>query len=411
MKRKPVILLADIQSFYASVEIADNPKLKGKPVIVSGDPERRSGIILAANPAAKAYGVKTAQTLWEAKQHCPHAIVVQPRMQRYIDVSTKITDILESYTDLVEPFSIDEQFLDVTGSQSLFGDPVTIARKIQKDIWDQTGVYGRVGIGENKILAKIACDCFAKKNKTGIFELNKDNMRETMWKLDVGEMFGVGSRMNDHLFRMGIRTIGDLANYPVERLKKRWGINGQVLWMSANGIDFSPVTTKSLDGQKAIGHGMTLPRDYRTAKEIRVVLLELCEEICHRARNNHLMGLTVSAGCAGANFNFPTGFHRQTTLFNPSNNTIDIFNAAWRLFACFWDREPIRRIHVSLSNLCSDKQLQLTLFADVDKKRKIGYAMDRIKAKYGTMAIMRAVSLTDAGQARERAAKIGGHYK
>ncbi|WP_099158433.1 DNA polymerase IV [Virgibacillus ndiopensis] len=408
---KRVIFLVDMQSFYASVEKAENPKLKNKPVIVSGDPERRSGIILAACPLAKKSGVKTAEALWQAQTKCPEAIVVRPRMQRYIDISCQITTILEQYTDLVEVFSIDEQFLDLTGSLKLFGDPFTIAKKIQQEIIEETGVYARVGIAPNKTLAKIACDAFAKKNQNGIFKLDESNMKETMWELPIGKMFGVGSRMKDHLQRMGIQKIGQLATFSIDTLTKRWGINGQVLWQIANGIDYAPVTTKTHDKQKAVGHHMTLPRDYKTFDEIKVILLELSEEVARRARTGGYRGNTVSVGIRGADFNFPTGFHRQVKLTSPTNFDMDIFHAALHLFRIHWNRLPVRSAGVTLSELQPADPYQLSLFDFSLKKEHLNEAMDYIYTKYGPTAIVRASSLTSAGQAYSRAEKIGGHYK
>lgn len=406
-----MIFLVDMESFYASVEKADRPQLKEHPVIVSGDPKRRSGVVLAACPLAKRHGVKNASRLWEAQQQCPHAVIVRPRMQRYLDVSLHITNILERFTDQVEPYSVDEQFLDVTGSQKLFGSPWEIAQKIQAMIQQETQVRARVGIGPNKILAKMACEGFAKKNITGIFELNATNLQQRMWPLPVEKLHGVGRKMKHHLHRLGITTIGDLATYSLPVLKKKWGIPGQVLWESANGIDASPVNPNSHRTQKAIGHAMTLPRDYGTKRDIQVVLLELCEEVCFRARSVGMMGSTIAVGVQGANYNAPTGFYRQVTLLNPTHYTMDVYQAAVDLFERFWDGEPIRRISVSLSNLCSDKWLQLSLFEQLDRKRDLSYAIDRIKYRYGETAIVRASSLTDAGQAFHRAATIGGHYK
>ncbi len=267
-----IIFLVDMQSFYASVEKVRDSSLQHQPVIVAGDPERRSGIVLAACPLAKKHGITTAETLGSALYKCPEVQVVRPHMQLYIDVSIQISKIMEQFTDLVEPFSIDEQFMDVTGSRALFGDQFEIAKKVQAKIMMDTGIYARVGIGPNKILAKMACDNFAKKNKDGIFRLDQNNI-DKLWKLSVGKMFGVGSKMKRHLNGMGITTIGGLANFPVKLLRKRWGINGEVLWRSANGIDYSPVTVKTHDQQKAVGHHMTLPRDYNDLDEIKVVLL------------------------------------------------------------------------------------------------------------------------------------------
>ncbi len=407
-----IIFMVDMQSFYASVEKAKRPELHDKPVVVAGDPKRRSGVVLAACPIAKKQGVANAERLWEAQQKCPEAIILKPHMQEYINVSLQITEILERYTDLVEPFSIDEQFMDVTGSQKLFGTPFEMARKIQKQIWKETKVYARVGIGENKILAKMACDNFAKKNKNGIFWLRKEELAETLWLLPIEKMFGIGSRMASHLRNMGIRTIGQFATTPLERFKKRWGINGHVLWMTSHGIDYSPVTTRSHDRQKAIGHGMTLPRDYADYHEISIVLRELCEEVCRRARKSGVMGSTVSVSVGGANYMIRTGFHRQTTLYEPTNITKEVYIAADSLFSMFWDGLPIRRLAVNLSNLCSDQEIQLSLFdQDKEKKIELGYVMDSLRDRFGSTAIIYASSFTKAGQALDRAKKIGGHYK
>lgn len=406
-----VVFLVDIQSFYASIEKALRPELEGKPVVVAGDPERRGGVILAACPLAKSYGIQNAITLSEATRLCPHLTVVRPRMGLYLKASLSITEILERFSDLVEPYSIDEQFVSISGSEKLFGDPLTIARKIQAAIRTELGVYARVGIGPNKVLSKMACDQFAKKRETGIFSLTHDNLQRDLWPLPVEKLFGVGKRMGRHLRSIGIRTIGELARFPLERLKRKWGVNGHVLWMTANGFDLSPVTPQTFHSQKAIGHHMTLPRDYRTAEEIQVVLLELCEEVCRRARRHHLLGQTVSVGCRGADFDFPTGFYRQMKMPEATNQTMDLFHHAWNLFIRFWDGQPIRSIGVSLGGFTSDDAIQLHLFDDREKKWKLGYVMDEIRQRFGPTSIVRAISLTPSGQAYERAQKIGGHYR
>lgn len=406
-----IIFLVDMQSFYASIEKSADPSLQNKPVVVAGDPERRSGIILAACPIAKQYGVETAEALWQAKEKCPELIVVRPRMKLYIDLSYQITKILERFTDQVEVFSVDEQFMDLTGTERLFGDKYAVAKQIQYEIQEELGVYARVGMGPNKVFAKIACDAFAKKNKDGMFYLSPNNMKETMWKLPVGKMFGVGSRMERHFHRMGIQTIGDLANYPVHYLKKRWGINGEVLSNIANGIDYSPVTTKTHNGQKAVGHHMTLPRDYETLEDVKIVLLELCEEVAKRARAKNYRGHTLSLGIRGANFDVPTGFHRQIKLTSPTNYGMDLFHAALKLLYKHWDGLPVRSVGVTLSQLQSADVYQLSLFNPSVEKDQLSKAMDDIRMKFGQTAIVRASSLKDAGQVFDRAQKIGGHYK
>jgi DNA polymerase-4 len=332
-------------------------------------------------------------------------------MEEYIRVSLQITEILQSYTSLVEPYSIDEQHLDVTGSVRLFGDPVTIAQSIQQRVKRETGIYTRIGISYCKVVSKMACDNFAKKNENGIFVLPKEQLPVDLWPLPVHKMFMIGSRMTQHLHRMGIYTIGDLAQTPLAVLRNRWGVNGEVLWRIANGDDASPVTPTSHDQQKGIGHQMTLPRDYTTAEELHVVLLELAELVCRRCRSKGYMGWVVSVGCQGADFDRPTGFFRQMKLPDPTNVSSAVFETAKKLFAQHWDGLPVRKVGVSLTELKSDQEYQLTLFDDHERKLALERVSDVIKDRFGDSAIMRAVSATTAGQAKDRAQKIGGHYK
>ncbi|ATF13612.1 DNA polymerase IV [Brevibacillus brevis X23] len=411
-KKERIIMLFDMQSFYASVEKATNPKYKDKPLVVAGDPARRSGIVLAACPIAKSFGISTADRLGEAQRKCIDIIVVQPRMQLYIDVSMQITRILESYTDLVEPYSIDELFIDVTNSIHLFNTtPEELALAIQQNILIQTGVWSRAGIGENKILAKVCCDIIAKKNKSGIFTLRKDELEKHIWHKPVEDLWGVGSKMRRHLNLMGILTIGQLAKTPLTLLTKKWGVNGQVLWQCANGIDSSPVTISTHDNQKVIGNGMTLPRDYCTAWEIDVVLLDMVSQVCRRLRQKKVRGSVLNVSCMGADWDRPTGFNRQMKLSSSTNITEDVYSHSKKLFHQHWDGLPIRRIGVSIAGLESDEVYQLTLFEDQEKKRKIDQVMDLVRDRFGEAAIVRASSFTSAGQTRDRAAKIGGHYK
>lgn len=408
---KRIVFLIDMQSFYASIEKAANPQLREKPIVVAGDPERRSGVVLAACPIAKTYGVVTAEALWQAQQKCRHLVVVRPRMETYIRISMQITQIFESFTDKVEPFSIDEQFLDVTGSVHLFGDVYQMAAQIRQRVWLETGINCRVGIGENKVLAKMACDNFAKKQEAGVFWLKKEELAETLWKLPIEKLFGVGSRMKRHFHRMGVYEIGQLAGMSPAVLTRRWGVNGEVLWRTAHGMDDSPVSLNTYDTQKGIGHHMTLPRDYHTAAQIKVVLLELCEEVCRRARSKELMGSVVSVGCRGADLDAANGFGRQLKLEEQTNDATTLFEAVCCLFDRHWQGTPVRSVGVNLEELVPDNVLQLNLFTDNHRRRSLAHAMDDIRSKYGQDAILRAASLLGAGQAKERARKIGGHYK
>ncbi|MCM3079887.1 DNA polymerase IV [Brevibacillus invocatus] len=408
---KRIVFLIDMQSFYASIEKAANPQLRDQPIVVAGDPERRSGVVLAACPIAKTYGVVTAEALWQAQQKCRHLVVVRPRMETYIRISMQITQIFESFTDKVEPYSIDEQFLDVTGSVHLFGDVYQMAAQIRQRVWLETGINCRVGIGENKVLAKMACDNFAKKQEAGVFWLKKEELAETLWKLPIEKLFGVGSRMKRHFHRMGVYQIGQLAGLSPAVLTRRWGVNGEVLWRTAHGMDDSPVSLNTYDTQKGIGHHMTLPRDYHTAAQIKVVLLELCEEVCRRARSKELMGSVVSVGCRGADLDAANGFGRQLKLEEQTNDATTLFEAVCCLFDRHWQGTPVRSVGVNLEQLVPDNVLQLNLFTDNQRRRSLAHAMDDIRSKYGQDAILRAASLLGAGQAKERARKIGGHYK
>ena len=408
---KRTVMLADCQSFYATVEKVARPEYANLPLVVAGDPSRRSGIILAACPLAKRFGVSTAETLGEALAKCPDAIVVQPRMEQYIKVSMQITAIYQQYSDLVEPYSIDEQHIDVTGVLAHYDSAEQLALHIQQHVLRETGVRTRFGIGENKVLSKMACDHFAKKNELGVFTLDKANLQSTLWPLPIGKMFMVGRRMKKHLTRLGIETIGQLAQSPLHSLSKRWGINGEMLWRIANGIDDSPVSPLTHHVQKGIGHHMTLPRDYETLEQIKVPLLELTELVCQRARLKGYMGSTLSVSSRGADFDFPTGFHRQRKLDEPSYLVEELYPIVYELFEQYWDGQPVRSLGISLTQLVPDDVYALSLLSDREQKIQLARATDYIRERYGQLAIVRASSLTEAGQFIERSHKIGGHYK
>lgn len=419
MPPERVILLVDCQSFYASVEKAARPDLRDRPIAV-GDPARKSGIVLAACPLAKARGVTTAERVGQAQAKCPDLVVIRPRMQNYITISLLITEILESFTDQVEPFSIDEQFLDVTGSVGQWGSPEEIARQIQARVLLSTGVWTRVGIGPTKILAKMACDNFAKKHPEGIYRLDNDNIETALWPLPVHCMFMVASRMTRHFTRMGLRTIGDIARMELGAFKRsmraRMGrqsdIQAEYYWQTARGIDPSPVTPYIRQKLKSVGHGKALRASlYRKAEDIEVVLLELVIEVCRRSRRHGVMGRVVSVGVAETDGQRTTGFGRQTTLPQPTSLTHEVAAATLQLFREHWGGMPTSRISVTLTDLFDDSIIQLTLFDDRLACYNLEKTTDNIKDRYGSDAIMRASSLLSAGVARERAEQIGGHYK
>lgn len=414
--KEPIIMLADCQSFYASVEKAAHPEYRDRPVAV-GDPARKSGIILAACPLAKARGVTTAERVGEALAKCPDLVVIRPRMQTYITVSLLITEILETFTDLVEPYSIDETFMDVTGSITAHGSPESLVRQIQTRIELSTGVWSRVGIGPTKILAKMAVDNFAKKLPAGLFRLGFDNIESDLWPLPVHRMFMVASRMTRHFHRMRLETIGDIARLELADFKRRMrremgrqsDIQAEYYWQIARGIDPSPVVPEIRGDVKAINCGRALKwNTYRTLNDIEPLLLELIVEVCYRARRYRRMGRVVAVGAAEAD---GRGFGRQATLRVPSYLPHEVGPIVHALFVKHWRGQPLTHLNVTLTDLSRDDTYQLDMFDDREKHIRRERAVDRIKERYGPAAIIRASSLLETAQARERAMQIGGHYR
>lgn len=403
-----IIFLADMESFYAGVEAARDPSLRGKPVAVCGDPALRHGIVLAASKEAKAFGIKIGAPAWECRRLCPAIIFVRPRMHSYIECSLKITRIFEQFSDRVSPYSIDEQFLDLSGSAHLFGGPHETAAAIIKKVWEETGIRCRIGMGENPLQAKMACDRFAKRSPKLFFELNHANYAGHTWPLPIGELFGVGQRMEKNFQRMGVRTIGHLAGLERKALAWRWGVNGELLWLNAHGIDYSTVEPGAT-AQKGVGHTATLPRDYARQEEIEVVLLEMTEEVCYRARTLGRMGCVVHVYCRGADFDFPGGFSRQKRLSEPSDATAAVYPVVQRLFRTHWDGRPIRAVGISLGALVERRPVQLSLTGDRERREALNRAVDQVRERFGKTGIFRAVSLAPGAQLFQRAGKIGGH--
>lgn len=411
--------MVDGESFYASIEKAAHPEYRNRPIVV-GDPERRAGIILAACPMAKKRGVITAERIFQARAKCPDLVVIRPRMQRYITISLLMTEIFESVSDLVEPYSIDEQFVDVTGSIGGYGSAEEIARYLQHYVQLSTGVWSRIGIGPSKILAKMATDNFAKTNESGIFKLDYDNIEKELWPLPVRRMFMVASRMAVHFQRMGLPTIGDIARLELADFKRRMryemgkqsDIQAEYYWQTARGIDPSPVERTIRGALKSVSHGKALKAgQYRKMEDLEVVLLELVIEICRRARRLGYQGRVVSVGASETDGERKSGFHRQMMLPEPTSLTREVAAAAHKLFVNHWEGMPVTRLHVVLTELTDDSAYQLTLFENRAAEYDIERVTDGIKDRYGSDAIMRASSLLEAAVARERAAQIGGHYK
>ncbi|AEE90771.1 DNA polymerase IV [Tepidanaerobacter acetatoxydans Re1] len=382
------ILHVDMNAFYASCHQAKDPSLKGKPVMVAGDPKKRNGIILTASYEARRYGVKTAMPKWQAEKLCPQAVFIKPDYDLYLRTSQKVMSILGRFSPQIEIFSIDEAWLDVTGCERLFGDSVAIARKIQAAIAKELDLLCSIGVSCNKLLAKMASDM---KKPNAITVLTTEDVPKLLWPLPVNELFGVGRRMAEKLKRMNIKTIGDLAEAPQEFLEKAFGLNGSYLHLWANGIDDSAVNPHSMDDAKSMGHSITLPKDITSFDDAEIVLLFLSEQVGRRVRRENYMGRTVTVTLRYASFDTIT---RSVTIFY-TNSTEDIYNASRKLLYSNWDgKTPLRLLGVSLSNLVKEFD-QVSLFDNEDKKRKLNRVMDEIKDRFGDDAIFRAKLLDD----------------
>lgn len=394
------ILLCDMNSFYASVHQALQPELRGKPVIVGGDPAERTGIVVAASYEAKGKGVKTGMSITEAKSFCPEGIYVTPSFGAYVSFSSRINHILRDFSDLVEPFSIDESFVDITGSLHILGSPLEIAQRIQQRINQEIGVGVNIGIGPSKLVAKMASD-MEKPNK--IIPLTLEEWPQRVWPLPVKDLFGVGSRIGRWLKQVGVKTIGDLAAFPVDLLKKRYGLVGEILHNSAHGRDFSPVNADAYDGVKSVGNQITLPRDYQGYGQVQSVILELAEEVAQRARKAGCIGNRVTLTIKDPNFT--TASHSRV-LFSPTDITQEIYQMGLWLLKKHWTEQvKARLVGISLSGLVPKQEIQLNLLDQREKQEKLDQATDLIRARWGQQSIQRAVSLTDSGVYHERKSK------
>ena len=386
------ILHCDCNGFFASVELLSYPELWDKPVAVGGDSETRHGIVLAKNEAAKKYGIKTAETLWQARKKCPDLIVLPPHHDRYSHYSKIINGIYTQYTDLVEPFGIDESWLDVTNTYMLFADsPQQLADELRQRIKYETGLTISVGVSFNKIFAKLGSD-YKKPDATTVIDRN--NYKDIVYPLSVGDLIYVGKSTQSALAEMGVKTIGQLAQMPLKTLEERFGKHGTDLYKYANGLEDSPVSSYySEKDVKSIGSGNTFGKNLNTMEEIKPALLRLSEDVGTRLRRRGMYANGVQLTIRYPDFHT---FTRQCKI--PSTDiTNDIYKRALKLFID--NRNPqiaIRALTVTAIDLEKEKRVaQMSLFdTGADKKRekneKLQAAIDRIRDKYGNASVQSA---------------------
>jgi DNA polymerase-4 len=392
-----------MNSFFASVHQAMEPRLRGKPVIVGGDPAKRHGIVLAASYEAKAFGVKTGMAVWEARSLCPAGIFLKPGHGHYVNFSARIIRIMKDFSPLVEPFSIDEAFINLSGCGHFFSSSLEAALQLKKRIKEEIGVLCSVGVGPNKLLAKMAA---GMQKPDGLTVLDLADVPDKLWPLPARDLFGVGARLEKQLRDLNIHTIGELACYPLPVLRKRFGLLGHVLHLSANGIDYSPVDPHSLERVKSIGRQVTLPRDYQGYRQVEVIILELCEIVCRRVRLGGYAGRTVNLTIKDVDFSWLTRAH---SIPCPTASVNDIYKVAVELLHRHWPEwKPVRMVGVSLAGLVKNTSEQMDLFGEAERARLLHAACDRIKDRFGEQSILRGVSLTPEGVFRGR--KGGGWH-
>ncbi|MED3764230.1 UV damage repair protein UvrX [Ureibacillus sp. FSL K6-8385] len=408
------IICIDMRCFYAScMAMLHNLDPMEVPIAVVGNFEQKGSVVLAASPPMKKrFGIKTGSRLYEIPKH-PDIRLFEPKMEFFVRMSMEITNLLNQFVpkEAIHVYSIDESFVDLSGTEKLWGPPEETAKYIQKSIYSQFQIPSAVGMGPNMLMAKLALDLEAKK--TNFAKWTYEDVPKKLWPVSpLSEMWGIGRRTERSLNNMGIFKVGDLARADLEMLESRFGILGNQLYYHAWGIDLSPLGAPIAEGQISFGKGQMLMRDYRTRREILTVILEMCEDVARRAREAHQAGRTVSLGVGYSKDAFGGGFLRSRTIDEPTNDTMKIYEVCKELLDEYYAERPVRQITISLSKLETERSMQLSFFDRQKwKRRKLGATMDYLRSKIGPTAVLRAVSYTEAGTALDRSQFLGGHKK
>ena len=400
-----IILHCDLNSFFASVELLRRPELRAMPVAVCGDPNARHGIILAKNEPAKACGVQTAETIWQARRKCPNLVLLSAHHQKYRRYSRLVNAIYDRYTDLVEPFSIDESWLDVTGTLHLFGgDGRALADEIRRAVREELNLTVSVGVSFNKVFAKMGSD-YQKPDATTV--ISRDNYRDLIWPLPVTELLFVGRAAARTLSSYGIETIGDLAAFDKEALMHMLGRQGAVLHDYATGAEHAPVVpARDMPGPKSVGNGLTFRRNLLGWSDIQAGVSMLSDSVAARLRSHGLKCATVQVTIRSPDFK---DICRQKPLDVPSCLTVEISGAVMELIRSCWDpRAPIRALTITGQNLIPEQEAaeQLNLFsastpAKRERLERLERTVDGIRGKYGKESIRFAAAQGDAGKDAE----------
>ena len=390
-----VILHSDCNGFFASVECLYNPEIRNKPVAVCGDADLRHGIILAKNEIAKKYNVYTGEAIWQAKKKCPELVAVQAHYDRYILFSEMATRIYKDYTDMIEPFGLDESWLDVTASVENFKEGAAIAEEIRKRIKYELGITVSIGVSFNKIFAKLGSDY---KKPDAVTLITPQNYKEIVHPLPARDLLGVGRATEKKLLNLGIHTIGDIATSEKNILKAHIGKFGEILHEFANGQDYSPVKKLGhINLPKSIGNSTTTFRDMKNFQDAEIVLTVLCDSVCRRAREQKLSAQVVAINVRDTDLYI---INRQIKLERSTNISSEVLHHALNLLKeNYTFRKPIRSIGVTLSEFTDDTAAQQTsLFEDEtkrDKKIMLDKSLDKLKNRFGSYCVRPASLLKD----------------
>jgi len=411
------ILCIDLKSFYASVECVLRGLDPFKTPLVVADRERSNGsIVLAVTPFLKDRGVPSRCRVYELPQD-DDIIFARPQMAKYLEYSAKVIGV---YLDFISEddlyvYSIDEAFLDLTGYLDYYKKTdVEIAEDILNEIYNRLGLTATAGVGPNMLMAKLAMDIEAKKSPTNISKWTYDDIEEHLWPVTpLSKMWGIGSRMEEHLNKLGLRKIGDIAKYSRASLKRRFGVLGEELWFHTNGIDMSLIKDKDKLSRKPKSYGISqvLFKDYN-ATNILTIIREMVDDVTRRLRLTKKRTKTITLSI-GYSRGYEDGFSRQTTLEQSTSSTSIIYKTCLELFDIYYDNYPIRQVGISLSNLTDSNTYQYSLFEDADaleKEQQLEATIDEIKFRYGNNSVLRATSEEEHSTVKARNKQIGGHH-
>ncbi len=377
------------EALYRMRELGERQDIRELDAIIGGDISKRHGIVLAKSMSAKKYGIKTGEPVVSALKKCPGLQSFEPHMWYYKECSRDLMALFQKYAPVVDQYSIDEAFLDMSGTYTLYGDPIAFAHKLKDEIRETLGFTVNIGISSNRLLAKMASD-FQKPDR--VHTLFPEEIQEKMWPLPVEDLFYVGKSTASRLHALGIHTIGDIAHTDYKVMESNFKSHGVVIYNFANGVDFT-LEDRTETVQKGYGNSTTIPYDIKDSADAYHTIMGLCESVCTRMRKDEVQALVLSVELKDSNF---VVRRHQRTLLSPTDVTDECYSIACELFDELWDGSPIRLIGVSANKVTDAGVRQMNLFdmESHDKLKNLDQALDSIRDKYGSGAVKRGSFLT-----------------